>query len=113
MDRACRHSSSRYRAVTASMLISLLSTGACHAGCPNDYAKLDGHAQQATDAFNSAGASERCAKARELVEAEQMLYRFVEEYQVQCVLDPEIIDVQQRRVSKAKAAQDNCCGQTQ
>ncbi|MBP0111765.1 hypothetical protein [Bradyrhizobium vignae] len=110
MDRSCRHSSSRYRAVTASMLICLLSAGACHAGCPNDYAKLDGHAEQATDAFNSAGASSRCMTARALVRAEQMLLSFVEDYQVQCVLDQEIIDVQRRRLSKAMAAQDGSCG---
>lgn len=112
MDRLSRRSSSCYRAATASTLI-FLSASVCSAGCPNDYAKLDSRAEQAADAFNSAGASSRCTKARELVKAEQMLSRFVEEYQVQCVLDPEIIEVQQRRARKAKAAQDRFCGREQ
>lgn len=109
MDRLSRRSSSCYRAATASTLI-FLSAGVCRAGCPNDYAKLDSRAEQAADAFNSAGASSRCTKARELVRAEQMLLSFVEDYQVQCVLDQEIIDVQRRRLSKAMAAQDGSCG---
>lgn len=112
MDCLSRRSSSCYRTATASMLI-FLSAGVCPAGCPNDYSKLDRHAEQAAEAFNSAGTSSRCTRARELVKAEQMLSRFVEEYQVQCVLDPEIIEVQQRRARKAKAAQDGFCNQEQ
>lgn len=111
MDRLCRHSCSRYRVATASMLVFLLGAGVCRAGCPNDYGRLDSRAEQAKDALNSAAASSRCARARELVRAEKMLSRFVEQYQVQCVLDPEIIEVQQRRARKAKAAQDRFCGQ--
>lgn len=91
------------------MLISLLRAGGCHAACPSDYYKLNNRAEQVTNAFNSAGASDRCAKARELVKAEQTLSRFVEEYQVQCVLDSEIIEVQHRRLGKARAAQDSSC----
>lgn len=79
------------------------------AGCPNQFHGLDERAQQATDAFNSADASSRCATARELVSAEQTLDRFVEEHQIQCVLDQEIIDVQRRRLVKAKAARDQVC----
>jgi hypothetical protein len=96
-----------------SLLISLVGAGPCQAGCPNDYAKLDDRAQHATDAFNGAGASSRCARARDLVLIEQRLLRFVEDYQVQCVLDAEIIEVQQRRVSNSKVARDKSCGQKQ
>jgi hypothetical protein len=113
MSHSGRHSSSPYAAAIGSLLISFAGAGPCQAGCPNDYAKLDDRAQHATDAFNSAGASSRCDRARDLVLIEQRLLRFVEDYQVQCVLDPEVIEVQQRRVSNAKAAQDRSCGQKQ
>lgn len=106
---ASMSSSGRCGPALAAMLISLFGAGVCHAGCPNDYPRLDTRAEQATDAFNGAAASSRCAKARELVRAEQMLSRFVEAYQVQCVLDPEIIEVQQRRLGKAKLARDQAC----
>jgi hypothetical protein len=35
--------------------------------------------------------------------------RFVEDYQIRCVLDQEIVDVQQRRLAKADAALDRAC----
>lgn len=91
------------------MLVSLLGSGVGHAGCPNDYHRLDGRAVQATDAFNRADASSRCVKARELVSVEQMLLGFVEQHQVQCVLDPEVVEVQQQRLKKAEAARNQAC----
>lgn len=93
-------------------VIAIFGSGAAHAGCPNDYRKLDEHAWQATEAFNEADASSRCGKARQLVDAERKLLRFVEEYQVQCVLDQEIIDVQQRRLAKADAALAQACSRS-
>jgi hypothetical protein len=87
----------------------IFGSDVAHAGCPNDYRKLDERARQATDAFNKADASHRCETARQLVDAERKLLRFVEEYQVRCVLDQEIVDVQQRRLAKAGAALDRAC----
>ena len=89
--------------------IMAFGLSAAHAGCPNDYRKLDERARQATEAFNAADASSRCATARQLAGAERKLLRFVEDYQVRCVLDQEIIDVQQRRLAKADAALDRAC----
>jgi hypothetical protein len=88
----------------------MFGSGAAHAGCPNDYRKLDEQAGQATEAFNAADTARRCEKARQLVDAERKLFHFVEEYQVRCVLDQEVIDVQQRRLAKAGAALDRACG---
>jgi hypothetical protein len=97
------------RRAWAVAVIVMFGSGAAHAGCPNDYRKLDEHARQATEAFNEASATRRCEAARRLVDAERKLFRFVEEYQVRCVLDQEIIDVQQRRFAKAEAALDRAC----
>jgi len=91
------------------MLALLLGGGVVHAGCPNDYHRLDDRAEQATDAFNRADASSRCVTARGLVKVEQMLLGFVEQHQVQCVLDPEFVEVQQRRLRKAEAARNQAC----
>jgi hypothetical protein len=88
----------------------IFGSDVAHAGCPNDYRKLDERARQATEAFNAADIARRCEKARQLVDAERKLFHFVEEYQVRCVLDQEIIDVQQRRLAKAGAALDRACG---
>lgn len=107
-ERKTRKQANR-RILTAAIIASFIPVP-CHAGCPNEFRKLDYRAQRATEALNAAGPSDRCMKAREVVSIEQRLSRFVEDYQVECVLDQEIIDVQRRRLSKARAALDQACG---
>lgn len=95
--------------VLAAVIIPLLVTKAVKSECPNLYRDLDGQGQKAVEKLNAADSSGRCIAARELVRIEQKLSHFVEEYQVQCVIDQEIIDVQQRRVRKAQEERDRAC----
>lgn len=93
----------------AAVIIPLLATAAVKAECPKLYRELESQGQSAVERFNAADESGRCAAARELVRIEQRLSRFVEDYQVRCVIDPEVIEVQLRRFRKAKEQQDRFC----
>lgn len=96
-------------AILAVVVSSCLATTTGHAGCPTLYRELDDQARRAVERFNAADRSSACHRAEELGAIEQRLSRFVEEYQVQCVIDPEVIDVQARRVRKAREAQSRVC----
>ena len=95
--------------ILAILVSSCFATSTGHAECPNLYGALDDQAQRAGERFNGAGPSSACSRAEEVVRIERRLSRFVEEYQVQCVIDQEIIDVQTRRVRKAREAQSRVC----
>jgi hypothetical protein len=103
--------------VTALDTLPLLAVvvGSCfaattaHAGCPNLYGEIDDQARRAVERFNAADRSRACSRAEDLLRVEQRLSRFVQDYQVQCVIDQETIDVQTRRVRKAREAQSRAC----
>jgi hypothetical protein len=86
-----------------------ICAGAARAGCPNDYHRQDSEAERATNALNAASPTQRCIRAAELVRIERKLTDFVERFQVQCMLDQEVIDVQRRRLRKAMDARREAC----
>jgi hypothetical protein len=95
--------------ILAVLASAYLAGTTAQAGCPNLYGELDERAQRAVERFNAADRSRACSRAEDLLRVEQRLSRFVQDYQVQCVIDQEIIDVQTRRVRKAREAQSRAC----
>jgi hypothetical protein len=87
------------------------STASSFAGCPhNKYGELDVAATAAAEVAGRAKGEERCPWLARLVDAEHRLLMHVEEYAVICVIDPEVRDVQARRLSKAMQFFASECG---
>jgi hypothetical protein len=70
---------------------------------------LDDRSKQATDALNEAPSKDKCRRVQSVMQAERALLQFVEEYQVICVLDAEIVAVQRRRWQNAVEARRRVC----
>lgn len=98
-------------AVTA--LVLLVPCGVLLAGCPNLYGPLDEAAAKATEAFNERlpGNAGSCRAIEAVVRAETRLLAYVERYRVICVIDPEIVEVQQRRLAKARLHRESCAAE--
>jgi hypothetical protein len=94
-------------AILRAAVAALALVGLCDAllaGCPNLYAPLDEAAAQATEAVNERprrGAGS-CRAIEAAISAEARLLAHVERYHVICVIDPEIVEVQRRRLAKVR-----------
>jgi hypothetical protein len=92
-------------------LVLVLPCGVLLAGCPNLYRPLDEAADRATEAVNQwlPGSAGSCGAIEAAVRAETRLLAYVERYQVICVIDPEIVEVQRRRLAKVRLLHRASC----
>ena len=90
--------------VAVAALALVAPCGVLLAGGPNLYTPLDEAAAKATEAVNERfpGDAGSCRAIEAGVRAETRLLAYVERYRVICVIDPEIVEVQQRRLAKVR-----------